>query len=385
MVDGETIALQMLSKGLTENRAAVSLLSMNPSKQYVDTRNLKNGLTHYEQIRFVDIDNKVSIGGAILNLFSHTSYHISRFDHQVFRDALIEMLSTIKFDHIVLESIYLAPYIADIRKHSQAKIILRSHNVEYKIWSRIVEETSNPFKKQYLKYLTNKLKRYELKQISSVDMIASVSEVDNQLFRQELGQLQAIHLPIGLDVDAYKKEKADNGSLFNVGFIGSLDWQPNINGLKWFLKEVWPLVEDEDVHLNIAGRNPSEDIFKHQSYRTHVLGEIPCAKSFMCQQDLMIVPLFSGSGTRVKILESMACESPVLSTSIGAEGIPVNNIEHILLADSAEDFADNIFYAKNNKLVLNEMAERAKRFVAKKYDYKNVAKYLLKELSLISK
>jgi glycosyltransferase involved in cell wall biosynthesis len=385
MVDGETIALQMLSKGLTENGAQVSLLSMNPAKQQVDIRKLENGLAHYKDSQFVDIDNRVNIIGAFKNLFSRSSYHISRFDHVQFRESLVNLLTQEKFDHIILESIYLAPYIDDIRKHSQAKITLRSHNVEYKIWSRIVTETKSYVKRIYLKYLTKKLKRYELKQLSKVDLVASVSEVDNQLFEQEVKGIHCIHLPIGLDVEKYEKVKTTDDSIFKVGFIGSLDWQPNINGLRWFLKEVWPLVKAENIHLNIAGRNPGEDIFYYSSSRTHVLGEIPCAKSFMNQQDLLIVPLFSGSGTRVKILESMACASPVLTTTIGIEGIPAEKDVHYLLADTAEDFAKNILFAQNNRRKLEEMAKLSKIFVTELYDYKNVAKVFIEELQLISR
>ena len=373
LVDGETIALHMLSKGLVETGSEVHLLSMNPSKQRVDPEKVREDLDHYGSIEIVDVDNSIKPFGAFKNLFSKKSYHIDRFDSSNFHKALNHILSEEYYDLILFESIYMAPYLNTVKSFKQGQLVLRSHNVESKIWERIVAETNTFVKRQYLRYLQKKLMNFENSQVTNFDFIASVSEVDNQIFKNIDSDIECMHLPIGIDLTLYEGKKSQVTDELNIGFIGSLDWQPNVNGLKWFFTEVWPNIHSDNIKLSVAGRNPSEEIYDYEGDRVRILGEIDCARSFMRDMDLMIVPLFSGSGTRVKIIESLACKTAVLSTSIGLEGIDIKDGVHCLIADNATQFIKQIEQANLDKQKLIKLADNAFEYVKKNYDYKEVA------------
>jgi polysaccharide biosynthesis protein PslH len=162
--DGESIAVTYLSHALHDLGCEVSLLAMNTSKH-----SLPSDYNHYKEIHVANVDNQVSISGALRNLFSKDSYHVSRFISQEFAAKLIHLLNHNKFDVVQLETLYLAPYIDIIKKHSNALITMRAHNVEFEIWERITNNTNFLPKKWYLNYLTQKLKRYELDKLNDYD------------------------------------------------------------------------------------------------------------------------------------------------------------------------------------------------------------------------
>ncbi len=248
--DGESIAVTNLSKSLRSLGCKITLLSMNTVKHYISPESIPDSFDHYKEIYRVDLDNRVTISGALKNLFSNESYHINRFYFEEFRIKLIEILETNQYDFIQLETLYLAPYIELIRKHSKAKIVMRSHNVEFEIWNRIAANTLFYPKKIYINYLVKKLKKFELERLSKYDALVTVTQRDLETY-QKLGyEGKGISLPIGIDCDEYISDTHSLDSL-SISFIGSLDWIPNLEGLNWFLDKVWPLVSKENPDLKL--------------------------------------------------------------------------------------------------------------------------------------
>ena len=383
LVDGETIAVNSLSRGLVENDCEITLLAMNTSKQHVEIDKTAAGLQHYKEIYDINIDNKVRPLAAFKNLFSDDSYHVSRFVSSDYKQTLIDILAKQSFDYILMESMYLAPYVDAIRNHSQAKLILRSHNVEYKIWERIVFETRDPIKRRYLNYLSKKLKKYEVSILNDFDLIAAVSAKDIEVFEREGMRSRAFHNPIGLDMRLYSESnRIEFKKPLQVGFIGSLDWQPNVNGINWFIEQVWPLIESSgmEVELAVAGRNPSRQMFELADRGIQVYGEVESAIDFMSDQDLLIVPLFSGSGIRVKILEAMALSKIVITTSIGLEGINATHGHEILIADTPEDFVKCVRSVYDKSFDRVKMMSAARDFVESKFSFEELAKQLKNEM-----
>jgi len=182
--DGESLAVTYLAKAMHELGNEVTLLSMNTSKHYFDVAKLPKQFNHYKQIHTAFIDNQLKAKDAFMNLFSKQSYHITRFFSKEFNEKLIALLKSETFDVIQLETLYLAPYIDTIRQHSKAKISLRAHNIEHEIWDRIAFNTSNVFKKGYLRYLVKKLKRYEVEQLSKIDLLVPITDRDLKIFRK---------------------------------------------------------------------------------------------------------------------------------------------------------------------------------------------------------
>ncbi len=237
--DGESIAVTYLAKALNELGCDVTLLAMNTSKHYFDATKLPDDFNHYESIYYTELDNRISPLAAFLNLFSSKSYHISRFISKPFEKMLIQLLEDNEYDIIQLESLYLASYIPVIRKYSDAKIVMRAHNVEYEIWERIASNTSNPIKKWYLKHLASKLKTFEIENLNQYDLLAPITERDAKIFKS-LGYKNKLQVTqIGIDNRDYMADDNSFSKELSMSFIGSLDWLPNIEGLNFFLSVIW--------------------------------------------------------------------------------------------------------------------------------------------------
>ncbi len=376
--DGESIAISNLGKAMNDLGCEVTLLSMNTQKHFFDIKNLPSDFNHYKHIHTVKIDTEIKKKDAFLNLFSNESYHIARFISAEFADKLEQILQVEDFDVIQLETLYLAPYITTIRKHSNALVAMRAHNVEHEIWERISNNTSKSIKKWYLSHLTNKLKRYEVEQLKDYDVLVPITERDLQKFRKMGYKNGAKVTPIGVDKTQYQPDYAVFENELSISFIGSLDWMPNLEGIKWFLKEVWPLASKEfpNLSLHIAGRNTPDWIKELAVQNIHIHGEVPCAPTFVNQHPLTIVPLLSGSGMRAKILEGMALGKVVLTTSVGLEGIEAKHMQEVLLTDTAEAFLSAIRFCHEQKAQLPEIGKKAHSFVIDRFDNLQLAKRL---------
>lgn len=388
--DGESIAIHNLSTALVAEGCEVSLLAMNTTKHFVDLRKIKDQCNHYHQIHTVDVDNRIKILGAFFNLFTTDSYHVSRFVSLVYEKKLSELLSHNHYDIILLETMYLTPYVMIIKDLSNAKVVLRSHNIEHEIWKRVTSNTNSILKRRYLSYLTRKLQNYELKHINDYDSIITVSDRDLEIF-QNLGfDKSGLSIPIGLRLDEYSISSCEKGNLKirKVCFIGAMDWIPNREGLLWFLKKVWPdlITIFPFLELNIAGRNTDKDLKNIDIPNCIHHGEVESAISFVSAHDIMIVPLLSGSGTRVKILESLALGVPVISTSIGYEGIALTDGKEVLKADTKEEFINAFTQIIENSVLRSALVENGRQHVDSYYNHvlsgKKLKKHFKEILSL---
>lgn len=377
--DGESIAVSYLSKAMDTLGCEVSLLSMNTSKHYFQIDHLPDSYSQYRHIYFTDIDNRLKWHQALANLFSKKSYHISRFESKAFELMLVNLLKNESFDIIQLETLYLTPYIQTIRKYSKAKIVMRAHNVEHEIWERIAMNTKNPIKKKYLQHLTGKLKQYELSHLNDYDLLVPITKRDLDNFVQMGYKGQASVLPIGLETDEYHANFASFEHNNSIAFIGSLDWMPNVEGLNWFLAKVWPelLRRRPALKLHIAGRNTPDSFYQMRHKNVIVEGEVPDAHAFINQHSMMIVPLFSGSGMRAKILEGMALGKVVVSTELGLEGIFAEDNKECLIANDALSFIQKIDGLLGQADNMLKIGKNARKHIFNKYDNLRTTKRLL--------
>ena len=377
--DGEAIAVTYLAKAYYELGATLTLLSFNTIKHFFKVEDLPASFNHYKAIHTAYLDNYPEPIGAFLNLFSKKSYHISRFTTTDFSQKLQHLLEADSFDIIQLESVYFAPYLPLIRKFSMAKVVMRAHNVEFEIWERVAEHTTFLPKKWYLSYLVKKLKRYEIEQLKNYDLLLAMTQKDLTYFERIGYKGNSLVTPIGLELNDYQLFEAIYTESA-ISFIGSLDWVPNQEGLGWFLDEVWLDLREEfpDLELHIAGRNTPEWIFQKAGNGVVVHGEVPDAQAFLKKYPMTIVPLFSGSGMRVKILEGMAMGRIVITTTLGIEGIPAEPEKSVLIADTKEAFIEKIRYIKKNKGKAVAMMQAARTFIKQHYDNKMIAKNVLK-------
>ncbi len=367
--DGGSIAMNILTDGLIKCGHTVKVLAVNTPKHFIKEDDIDIEYRKRTAFQSVYIDTDVKPMDALLNLFSNKSYNIIRFYSKEFENTLIDILSKQEFDIIHLETLWVAYYVDTIRKYSKAKIVLRSQNVEYVIWERLAEASSNFVKKWYLKLLSERLKKYELSMLNKYDGIATITDIDAKA-HQKLGcSLPIITIPFGIDVSKYKEDKSTTESP-SVFHIGAMDWMPNADGIKWLLESVWPkvIVKHPTVNLYLAGRNMPDWLKQLSTPNVLVLGEVEDSHLFINSKSIMVVPLTSGGGMRVKIIEGMALGKTIVSTSIGAEGIDYENSKDILIADTADEFVEAIHMCLSDKIYADTVARNARTLVEKKYD-----------------
>lgn len=370
--EGGPMAMNSIVTGLLAAGHTVKVMAFNSNKYRVDINKIPQDYREKTRIEFIDINLSVKISEAFKNLFSNESYHVKRFISQQFKDRLAKVLKKEKFDIVQLEMIYMAPYIETIRENSNAKIVLRAHNVEHKIWERIAKKTFFFAKRWYINHLARTLKTFELSVLDKVDGIAAITQNDAAFFRR-ITATPVIDLPFGIDIEKFKPvfEVGDSPSFYH---IGSMDWMPNQEGIKWLLKEVWGEVQKREpkAKLYLAGRNMPGWLTKTKKKNVAVVGEVPDAHEFVNTHNIAIVPLFSGSGMRIKIIESMALGKAVITTTVGAEGIQYSEFDDIIIADNEPKMIENICRLYKHPEEAEAIGLNARRLVEELYDNKKI-------------
>ena len=377
--DGESVANTYISKALHDLGCEVTLLAMNTTKHYLEVDEYRHELAHYKAIHAVKVDNTVNYFDALWHLMRNKSYNIARFVSNSFEDVLIQLLKNQQFDVIQLETSYLNAYIPVIRKYSKALIAMRAHNVEYEIWERLAKNTPIGLKKWYFKHISKKLREFEKQYLEQYDLLVTFTDRDLSTYRK-MGYYNGATLsPIGLNLGQYVQQDVSRSNGPKFAFIGALDWLPNLEGLSWLVDKVWPhiLAKYPHAELHIAGRKTPSEVFSLAKDSIIIHGEVQDSKIFLNQFPIILVPLFSGSGMRVKILEAMALGRIVIATSVAVEGIPVTDGVEFFLADDPDQFLKAIGIYVDKPHAVNKMQAAARSMVHNYYDNMRLAEKLL--------
>lgn len=377
--DGGSAATLCMIKGLSESKVLVTVLAFNTTKHFTDEGEMPEEYRNNVVFHKVNLNTGINPVKLILNLlFSKKPYSTERFKSRDFERKLSDLLEN-DFDIIQIEGLALAHYHNLIRRKTAAKIVFRPHNIEGHIWSQLADEETNPFMKSYLRILSGRLKRAEREIVNHFDAIAAITAGDLGWFKSNgLSRPSIVTLP-GVDVNNLRGIT----EIFSkkVFFIGALDWLPNINGIRWFIKEVWPSVSKAvpDATFDVAGRNASVKtgrLIKGDNMFFH--GEVTSSSDFMIDKPVMVIPLFSGSGIRMRIIEGMSIGRCIVTTSRGAEGIYFENKRNIFIADTPGDFADCIIKLLKNADLQKQIAENAIENVRENYNILASTEKLLK-------
>ncbi len=363
--------------GLLDAGHQVKILAVNSEKFNVKESDIPDEYKKKTGIELIDVDLSVKPTNAFLNLFTKKSYHVERFISDDFKAKLIEVLEKEQFDIVQLEMLYMAPYVEDIRAHSKAMIVLRAHNVEHKIWERIAKETRSPLKRWYINHLTKTLKEYELNALETVDGIAAITRKDAAFFRKYTSK-PVIDIPFGVYPEEFTPKYEIEGKP-KFYHIGSMNWMPNEEGIRWFINEVLPKTVEKapDFVYHLAGRNMPEWLTAMNDPHVDVVGEVPDAKAFVADHDVAIVPLLSGSGIRIKIIESMAMGKTVITTRVGAEGILYDEEVNIIIAENKAKMVEAIRAINENPQIAVKIGQAARRLVEETYDNRKIIARLL--------
>ena len=379
--DGGNMAILNLSKAYILNGHQVHLLTIETAKHINKIEIVPD--QYRSKLNITGVPEKIHISAIklLINfLFSSKAYIATRFYSQKFLKEILKLIKENQFDFIQLEGLYSLQYITDIRKHYQGKIIYRSHNIEYQIWSRNAIESNNLLKKLYFKNLSRRLKKLETIYLNSYDFILPITQTDANCYTHLGNKKPILVTPFGIEINQQHSNNLTLKTDQSINFIGALDWIPNQNGIIWFIKNCFPAIIKRypDVKLKIAGRNaPAWFIKKLNHPNIDYLGQIENINDFYQIPGPFIVPLFSGSGMRVKIIEAMAYKKAIITTSLGAEGIDVTNNENIVIANSNLEFTHEVINLLSNQELQNNIGHNAFGFVKENYDFSNIAKQVL--------
>lgn len=311
-------------------------------------------------------------GELFSNLFSSLPYAVKKYDSRAMREALVQHVASGKYDVFVCD--FLAP-ASNVPDDLPVPTVLFQHNVEAMIWQRHYTVQSHPLKRAYLKNQWQKMFGFEREMCRRFDVVASVSENDTKVMKQEYGVEDVFDVPTGVDIEFFRPDKSVECKPNSLVFTGSMDWLPNEDAIRYFTDEILPLIRQKipDVTLTVVGRDPYPGLLELSKRDPAVIvtGRVPDVRPYIDAAAAYVVPLRIGGGTRIKIYEAMAMEKPVISTSIGAEGLPLRDGEDIVLADTAAEFAAAVIDVLQDSASL--LGQNAAATVREKFAWKNAA------------
>lgn len=362
--DGGALAILQILKLYVKAGFEVDFVTLNTSKHFVTEDIIHSELDFLNSIEKVNIDTQLKLGALLKNLLlSAKSYNLSRFYSKELEDLILRKIQENEYDCIHIESLFAATVLPVLKQNFQRPIYIRVHNIEHQIWQRMAENEQNIFKRKYLKIMAQRLQKEELLLLSLANGLLHISNSDLAFFESQLPAVKHIYLPFVVEENT--QIEYPDATPASVGFIGSLEWLPNQHGLDWFLDKVWANVRVAipDAVLRIAGKNIPDKYRSDEHCGIEVMGEVQYANNFMHQQQVLIVPLFSGSGIRIKTIEAMANGIAVVSTTIGAQGLGVVPGEDILIADTAKDFSKALILLLTNEMLRLKLEKNGESFV----------------------
>jgi polysaccharide biosynthesis protein PslH len=315
----------------------------------------------------------------VKGLFDPMPLAVSRFYSPAMGAFLLDLIERERFDRAVVDFIFPASYFPDLERG-----LLFEHNVETLIWRRHAEHASDPLRRWYFRLQADRMFRFEGHACRTAGRVVAVSERDAAAMGELFGVKHASFIPTGVDIENLAPPDPAPPHSAGLVFIGSMDWMPNIDGIQWFVREVLPLLRRSrpGCSLAIVGRMPPRPVLAlaQGDPLIRVTGTVPDVRPYLWGADVSIVPLRIGGGTRLKIYESMAAGTPVVSTTVGAEGLEVHPPEDIRLADSPAEFAAACVELLGDAEARARQAQTAREMVAARFSWEWAARCFDSEL-----
>jgi len=353
-IDGGCVASAAFLGNLLDAGYDVTYAMLSTSKHPFNERAFPEAIRNKARLTATPIRTKINVFSAFFQLFSSKSYNVERFYSKKFANQLRGILEEGPYDAVIFDNVFSARY-AYIAKEKKLPCYVRTHNVEFKIWEGLAQNSSNLFKKWYFKKLTADLKRFELKTLNKVDGIFSIAKEDSDVFQENGISTQAIHVPVSLQSPDYSHDYAQS-SLFH---IGAMNWKPNIEAVDRIL-HLLPEMRKRvpETTFTIGGRGASIHFENQVDKGILVEDDIHSVSEFAKSRGVLVSPITSGSGVRIKILEMMALGVPVITTTLGAQGI--EDTSGLIIADSDENLLEAIYELiadENKRKILGEHAK----------------------------
>lgn len=294
-------------------------------------------------------------------------YAVSRFKSVRVRERLKTWFDCRTIDVAVCDFLDAA---VNFPSHLAIPTVLFQHNVESEIWRRHALTKQNPAGRILYRVESTKMLSYEQSMVRKFHHVIAVSEHDRRLMGEWTDSARITVVPTGVDLLQYRPVPSSRASEPLVLFVGAMDWEPNVDAVEYFCREIWPSIQAQvpSARFRIVGRNPVRRVWRLASSAVEITGAVPSVVDHLRESTVVVVPLRVGGGTRLKIYEAMAAGKAVVSTSVGAEGLDVHHDQDIRLADDPGAFAGSVTMLLQDG-DLRRRYERAGAALAAKYDW----------------
>src|SRR5438445_238766 len=294
------------------------------------------------------------------NLASRLPYAVARYRSREMRDAIPRAVRDRRVDLVVCD--FLVPAV-NVPVALGVPSVLFQHNVEAALWARHAQVARSFAMRAYMGEQWRRMRAFEQRECRRFDHVIAVSEVDRDTFRNEYGVTRVSAIPTGVDVDFFRPSSTAAIASTEIVFVGSMDWMPNADAVVWFVTDILPLVRRQvsDVSLTIVGRDPTPAVreLAGRVPGVTVTGTVPDVRPYLERGAVVVVPLRVGGGTRLKIFEAMAMEKGIVSTRIGAEGLPIRDGDELLLADNPPAFAAAVISLLQDRAMARPLGQAA--------------------------
>ena len=313
-------------------------------------------------------------GELALNLASRLPYAVAKYRSAAMRREIERTVGAGDVDLLVCDFLFPSQ---NVPSGLSCRTVLFQHNVEAMIWKRHAEVRAGRPSEAYFRMQWKRMRRFEGAECRRFDQVVAVSRDDAEVLEREYGLDRVADIPTGVDTEYFRPSGTVAREPRDLVFTGSMDWLPNEDGIVWFAEEVLPLIHARmpDVTVTIVGRNPPPRIvaLAERDARLRVTGTVPDVRPYLERAAISVVPLRVGGGTRLKIYEALAVDRPLITTTVGGEGLPIEHGTHALLADGAGPFADAVLQLLGDPAAAAALAARGAAFVRANFGWERVA------------
>lgn len=375
--DGGKIGILNIIKEFS-SAAQVELIifsNYKPKEKYV------NELKKYANVHFIIEDISNSSKNIIKSIFHNKSVYLDKFYNKNILKKIDEIISNIDFDIIHADHTSMAQIAEYISLKTKKKWGLRLHNIEYMIWERFGQDLPilDP-KKMIIIYQSQLLKKEEARLISKASATFPITNQDKKIANQLAPSSNLLTASAGVDTVNLKRKVIDRNS-YQLVIATTYNWIHNVNGLIWFIEEVLPKVKIKipEITFKLFGKNMPDSLKVYKNLGVEPIGFVEDLGTELSQSAIYISPLFVGSGIRIKVLEAMSYELPVVSTSISAEGIEANVEDGLFISDNSDTQANYIINLLQKPLLINELGAKARKLIIEKYTWQKNVKIMIDE------
>ncbi len=382
--DGGKVAMNAMADGLVKAGCTIHRFILDTPAHPLNQSQIKDS----EYACFTaKLDTRLRPMAALKNLvFESESYQLSRFCDDAISQHILHLTEREQYTCIIAESIFSLKLIEPILDAITCPVILRAHNVEYLIWEGVARQSSNLLKRFYLGIMTRRLRNDELRLWAKSNGILAISSKDENLMRKS-----GIAVPIRSVAVAMKISSTCTNQeipkLHNLFHLGAMDWLPNSEGVRKFITQFWPAIRSAfpELQLHLAGKSMPNDLVTDSVENIYNDGVVEDAQIYMQSNGIMLVPLWSGSGIRIKIIEGLSLGKIIITTSVGASGIEVQHGKELFICDTVDEFIAAIRLLQSEPQKAAEISKNALTFAQQNYESDTLAQSVLEFVASVKK